>query len=163
MIKVGAATESDMKEKKARIEDALHAARAAAEEGVVPGGGVALLRCVEAVEAVRKKLKGDEKTGADIVARIFSAPMAQIAENAGHDGSVVVETARGKKGAVGLNASTGEYEDLLKAGILDPAKVTRSALQNAASVAGVLLTVETVVTELPKKDDDVRAPEGVVR
>jgi len=163
VIKVGAATESDMKEKKARIEDALHAARAAAEEGVVPGGGVALLRCAEAIDGVRKKLKGDEKTGADIVAKILSAPMAQIADNCGLDGSVVVETVRSKKGAVGLNASTGEYEDLLKAGILDPAKVTRTALQNAASVAGVLLTVETVVTELPKKDDETPAPEGVVR
>jgi chaperonin GroEL len=163
VIKVGAPTESDMKEKKARIEDALHAARAAAEEGVVAGGGVALLRCAEAVEGVRKKLKGDEKTGADIVAKVLSSPMAQIAENCGLDGSVVVETVRSKKGAVGLNASTGEYEDLLKAGILDPAKVTRTALQNAASVAGVLLTVETVVTELPKKEDEARAPEGVVR
>ncbi|MHC5053089.1 MAG: chaperonin GroEL [Planctomycetota bacterium] len=163
VIKVGAPTESDMKEKKARIEDALHAARAAAEEGVVAGGGVALLRCAEAVEGVRKKFKGDEKTGADIVAKVLSAPMAQIAENCGLDGSVVVETVRSKKGAVGLNASTGEYEDLLKAGILDPAKVTRTALQNASSVAGVLLTVETVVTELPKKEDEARAPEGVVR
>jgi chaperonin GroEL len=163
VIKVGAPTESDMKEKKARIEDALHAARAAAEEGVVPGGGVALIRCAEAVENVRKKVKGDEKTGADIIARVLSAPLAQIAENCGLDGSVVVETVRSKKGAVGFNAATGEYVDLLKAGILDPAKVTRTALQNAASVAGVLLTVETVVTELPKKDDDVKAPEGVVR
>jgi len=163
VVKVGAATESDMKERKARIEDALHAARAAAEEGVVPGGGVALLRCAEVIEGVRKKLKGDEKTGADIVTKILSAPMAQIADNCGLDGSVVVETVRSKKGAVGLNASTGEYEDLLKAGILDPAKVTRTALQNAASVAGVLLTVETVVTELPKKDDETPAPEGVVR
>ena len=163
VVKVGAATESDMKERKARIEDALHAARAAAEEGVVPGGGVALLRCAEVIEGVRKKLKGDENTGADIVTKILSAPMAQIADNCGLDGSVVVETVRSKKGAVGLNASTGEYEDLLKAGILDPAKVTRTALQNAASVAGVLLTVETVVTELPKKDDETPAPEGVVR
>ncbi len=163
VVKVGAPTESDMKEKKARIEDALHAARAAAEEGVVPGGGVALLRCAEAVEGVRKKLKGDEKTGAEIVARVLASPMAQIAENCGLDGSVVVETVRAKKGSFGFNAATGEYEDLLKAGILDPAKVTRTALQNAASVAGVLLTVETVVTELPKKDAEARAPEGVVR
>ena len=163
VVKVGAPTESDMKEKKARIEDALHAARAAAEEGVVPGGGVALLRCAEAVEGVRKKLKGDEKTGAEIVARVLASPMAQSAENCGLDGSVVVETVRAKKGSFGFNAATGEYEDLLKAGILDPAKVTRTALQNAASVAGVLLTVETVITELPQKDDEARAPEGVVR
>jgi len=163
VIKVGAPTESDMKEKKARIEDALHAARAAAEEGIVPGGGVALLRCTEAVEKARSKLKGDEKTGADIVTRALSAPMKQIAENAGLDGSVVVETVREKKGAVGFNADTCEYEDLMKAGILDPAKVARTALQNAASVAGVLLTVETVVTDLPKKDDDAPATEGVVR
>ena len=163
VIKVGAPTESDMKEKKARIEDALHAARAAAEEGVVPGGGVALLRTAEAVDKVRTKLRGDERTGADVVAKALSAPMKQIAENAGLDGSVVIETVRGKKAGVGLNADTCEYEDMIKAGILDPAKVTRSALQNAASVAGVLLTVETVVTELPKKDDETPAPEGVVR
>ncbi|MHC4201330.1 MAG: TCP-1/cpn60 chaperonin family protein, partial [Planctomycetota bacterium] len=163
VIKVGAPTEADRKEKKARIEDALHAARAAAEEGIVPGGGVALLRCAEAVEKARSKLRGDEKTGADIVARALSAPMKQIAENAGLDGSVVVETVREKKGPVGFNADTCEYEDLMKAGILDPAKVARTALQNAASVAGVLLTVETVVTDLPKKDDDAPATEGVVR
>jgi chaperonin GroEL len=163
VIRVGAPTESDMKEKKARIEDALHAARAAAEEGVVPGGGVALVRSAEAVEGARGKLKGDEKTGADIVARVLAAPLLQIAGNAGADGSVVVETVRQKDGNYGFNALTGEYGDLIKGGILDPAKVTRTALQNAASVAGVLLTAETVITEIPKKEDDVPAAEGVVR
>ncbi len=163
VVKVGAPTESDMKEKKARIEDALHAAHAAAEEGVVPGGGVALVNSAEAIEKARAKLRGDEKTGADIVARALSAPMKQIAENTGADGSVVVETVRGKKPGVGFNAATGVYEDMLKAGILDPAKVTRTALQNAASVAGILLTAETVVTDLPGKDDKTPAAEGVVR
>jgi chaperonin GroEL len=152
-----------MKEKKARIEDALHAARAAAEEGVVPGGGVALIRCAEAVDKVRSKLRGDEKTGADIVVKAIEEPMKQIAANCGHDGSVVVETVRSKKGNVGFNASSERYEDLMKAGIMDPAKVTRTALENAVSVAGVLLTVETAVTELPKKEDETPAPEGVVR
>jgi chaperonin GroEL len=163
VVRVGAPTESDMKERKARIEDALHAARAAAEEGVVPGGGVALIRCAEEIDQVRRKLKGDEKTGADIVFRALSAPARQIAENAGADGSVAVETIRSRKGAVGYNAQTGEYEDLVKAGILDPAKVTRTALENAASVAGLLLTVETVVAELPKKKEEAAAVEGAVR
>jgi len=163
VVKVGAPTESDMKEKKARIEDAMHAARAAAEEGIVPGGGVALLRCEEAVEELKAKLKGDERTGADIVARALSAPLSQIAENAGADGSVVVETVRAKKGNIGFNALTGEYEDMIKAGIIDPVKVVRTALQNAASVAGLLLTTETVITELPKKADEAPAVEGVVK
>ena len=163
VIRVGAPTESDMKEKKARLEDALHSARAAAEEGVVPGGGVALLRCTEAIDAVRSKLKGDAKTGADIIARSLSYPLRQIAENAGEEGSVAVENVRAKKGAYGFNAATGEYEDMMKAGILDPAKVTRTALQNAVSVAGLMLTVETVITDLPDKDDDEKAVEGAVR
>jgi chaperonin GroEL len=163
VVRVGAPTESDMKERKARIEDALHAARAAAEEGVVPGGGVTLLRCADAVEAVRNKLKGDEKTGADIVGKILSAPLIQIAENAGQDGSVVADTVRQKEGNYGYDALTGEYGDLMKAGILDPAKVTRTAIQNAASVAGILLTAETVITDIPDKDDKTTPTEGVVR
>jgi chaperonin GroEL len=163
VIRVGAPTESDMKERKARIEDALHSARAAAEEGVVPGGGVALVRCAEAIDAVRSKLKGDAKTGAEIVARALSYPLRQIAENAGEEGSVAVENVRAKKGAYGFNAATGEYEDMMKAGILDPAKVTRTALQNAVSVAGLMLTVETVITNLPEKDDDEKVVEGAVR
>ena len=163
VIRVGAPTESDMKEKKARIEDAMHAARAAAEEGVVPGGGVALVRCAEVIEEVIERLSGDEKTGARIIEKVADAPMRQIAENAGLDGSVVVETSRARKGNVGFNAETGQYEDMIKAGILDPTKVTRTALQNAASVAGVLLSVETVITGLPKKDDEAAPVEGVVR
>ncbi len=164
VIRVGAPTESDMKEKKARLEDALHSARAAAEEGVVPGGGVALIRCAESISPVRSKLKGDAKTGADIVARALSYPLRQIAENAGEEGSVAVETVKAKQGAYGFNAATGEYEDMIKAGILDPAKVTRTALQNAVSVAGLMLTVETVVTELPKKEDEGEAAvEGAVK
>jgi chaperonin GroEL len=163
VVRVGAPTESDMKEKKARIEDALHASRAAAEEGVVAGGGVALVRCADALGETVDSLEGDEKTGALIVQRALASPLRQIAENAGVDGSVAVETVRSRKGSVGFNAETGEYEDLVKAGILDPTKVTRTALQNAASVAGILLSAETVITELPKEDEDAPAAEGVVR
>ena len=163
VIRVGAPTESDMKEKKARIEDALHAARAAAEEGIVPGGGVTLLRCVETVEQVRDSLEGDERTGADIIAKILTTPVIQIAENAGQDGSVVAEAVRQGEGSFGYNALTGEYADLVEAGIIDPAKVTRTAIQNASSVAGILLTAETVITELPSKDDKAPEIEGVVR
>jgi len=150
-INVGAASEAEMKEKKARIEDALHATRAAIEEGVVPGGGVALVRCIEAVDAL--KLKGDEKTGAKIVAKALRMPCYWIADNAGAVGNIVVNKVAQGKGGFGYNADTDKYEDLISAGVLDPVKVTRIALQNAASVAGLLLTTDCVVTEQPKKDD----------
>jgi len=148
-INVGAGSEAEMKEKKARIEDALHATRAAIEEGIVPGGGVALVRCIEAVKAL--KLDGDEKTGADIVARALRMPCYWIAENAGAVGNLVVNKVAQGKGGFGYNADTDTYEDLLAAGVLDPMKVTRIALQNAASVAGLLLTTDCVVTEKPEK------------
>ena len=149
VVKVGAATEAEMKEKKARVEDAMHASRAAAEEGVVPGGGVALVRCSSVAEAVRSKARGDEKLGVDIVLKAIRAPLMTLAENSGLDGSVVaaeVEEAKDEK--YGYNALTGEYCDMIKAGIIDPAKVTRLALQNAASIATLLLTIETMVTEV---------------
>jgi len=149
-INVGAATETQMKEKKSRIEDALHACRAAAEEGIIPGGGVAYLRALEAVEKAKTRLRGEEKTGADILLKVLRAPAAQIAQNAGHDGSVVVDEILALGGNKGFNAAAGEYVDMLKAGIVDPTKVAKCALQNAASIAGLLLTSETLVTELPK-------------
>ena len=152
IINVGAATEAEMKEKKDRIEDALHASRAAAQEGVVVGGGVALLRCVESLEGARKKAKGDEKIGVDIIAEALVAPLHAIAENSGMSGSVVGAEVSERPQNEGYNAFSGQYEDLVKAGVIDPAKVTRSALQNAASIAGLLLTVETMVTELPSAD-----------
>lgn len=147
-INVGAASEAEMKEKKARIEDALHATRAAIEEGIVPGGGVALIRCIEAVKAL--KLSGDEKTGADIVANALRMPCYTIAENAGAVGNIVVNKVAQGKGSFGYNANKDKYEDLVEAGVIDPVKVTRIALQNAASVAGLLLTTDCVVTEKPK-------------
>ncbi len=149
VVSVGAATEAEMKEKKARVEDAMHASRAAAEEGVVPGGGVALLRSSAAVEAVRGKAKGDEKIGVDIILKAIRAPIATLAENSGLDGSVVAaEVEENKSDTFGFNALTGEYGDMLKAGVIDPAKVTRLALQNASSIATLLLTIETMVTEI---------------
>ena len=154
VVHVGAATEAEMKEKKARVEDALHATRAAVEEGIIPGGGVAPLRAVAAVEKVRTRARGDEKLGVDIVRRTLESPLKQIAENAGENGSVVVEEVRGKPTTVGFDANTGEFTDMFKAGIVDPTKVTRSALQNAASVAGLLLTTETMVTDYEKKKDE---------
>jgi chaperonin GroEL len=147
VINVGAATEIEMKEKKARVEDALHATRAAVEEGIVPGGGVALIRCIDAVNGM--KLVGDEAIGGKIVARAIEEPLRQLATNAGDEGAMVVQNVKGKKGSIGYNAETGEYEDLLKAGVIDPTKVTRAALQNAASVAGLLLTTEVLIAELP--------------
>ena len=150
VINVGAATEIEMKEKKARVEDALHATRAAVEEGIVPGGGVALIRCIDAVNAM--KLDGDEAIGSKIVARAIEEPLRQLATNAGDEGAMVVQNVKGKKGAVGYNAETGEYEDLLKAGVIDPTKVTRAALQNAASVAGLLLTTEVLIAEIPEPE-----------
>jgi chaperonin GroEL len=151
VIKVGAATETEMKERKARVEDALNATRAAVEEGIVPGGGVALLRCVPALEKL--KLEAEEKLGLAVVKRALEEPIRQIANNAGHEGSVVVERVKGEKGAFGFNAETEAYEDLTKAGVIDPTKVVRFALQNAASVASLLLTTEAMVAEKPKKKE----------
>ncbi|MBM4029264.1 MAG: chaperonin GroEL, partial [Planctomycetes bacterium] len=150
-INVGAATEAEMKEKKARIEDALHATRAAIEEGIVPGGGVALVRCMDAAQAV--KLTGDEKTGAAILARALRMPCYYIAYNAGATAHLVVNKVAEGKGAFGYNADTDTYEDLVQAGVIDPAKVTRIALQNAVSIAGLLLTTDCLVTEKPKKEE----------
>jgi len=147
IIRVGAATEAEMKERKARVEDAMHSARAAAEEGIVTGGGVALLRCRPAVEAAGKKAKGDEKVGVGLVLSALRAPIAALAENSGLDGSVVAAEVEEREGDMGFNALTGEYGDLMKAGVIDPLKVTRSALSNAASIATLLLTAETIVTE----------------
>jgi chaperonin GroEL len=150
VINVGAATETEMKEKKARVEDALHATRAAVEEGIVPGGGVALIRCLGTLENV--KVEGDEQIGVEIVKRSVEYPARVLADNAGVEGSVVVQEVKKRKGNDGYNVATGEYEDLVKAGVVDPKKVTRSALQNAASIAGLLLTTECLVTEIPEKE-----------
>jgi chaperonin GroEL len=151
VINVGAATEAEMKEKKARVEDALHATRAAVEEGIVAGGGVALLRCAKAIDGV--KLEGDEAIGAQIVRRAIESPIRMLCANAGVEGAVVVGQILENKGNYGYNVATGEYEDLVKAGVVDPTKVTRTALQNAASIAGLLLTTECMITELPEKKE----------
>lgn len=151
VIRVGAATETEMKEKKARVEDALNATRAAVEEGIVPGGGVALLRCIPALEKL--DLKGEESFGVNIVKRALEEPLRQIANNAGHEGSVVVSEVKAKNGSFGFNAETEVYEDLTEAGVIDPTKVVRFALQNAASVASLLLTTEAMVAEKPKKKE----------
>jgi chaperonin GroEL len=151
IIRVGAATEADMKQKKGRVEDALHATRAAVAEGILPGGGVALIRAISAVEDMAKKLHGDEKAGAEIVERALEKPVRILAENSGQDGAVVADEVRirGEKSFnVGFNALTGDYEDMIKAGIIDPTKVTRSALQNAASIAGLMLTTEVMITRI---------------
>jgi chaperonin GroEL len=160
IIKVGAATEVELKEKKHRIEDAVQTTKAAVEEGVVPGGGVALLRAQDAVLASAGKLEGDDATGARMVARALEEPLKQIAVNAGYEGGVVVEKVRGLSGAEGLNAATGDYEDLVKAGITDAAKVTRSALQNAASIAALFLTTEAVVADKPEEKPAMPAGGG---
>jgi chaperonin GroEL len=149
VIRVGAATEVEMKEKKARVEDAMHATRAAVEEGIVPGGGVALVRAANALEDL--DVPEEEKVGVQIVRRAMEEPARRIAMNAGHDGSVVLEKIRAGKGAFGFNAQTEQFEDLMKAGIIDPTKVVRTALQNAASVAGLLLTTEAMVAEKPEE------------
>jgi chaperonin GroEL len=149
VINVGAATEAEMKEKKARVEDALHATRAAVEEGIVPGGGVALVRGIQALSKVT--LEGEEQLGLNLIKRALEEPIRQIANNAGFEGSVVVQKVMDGKGNFGFNAETGEYEDLVKAGIIDPTKVTRFALQNAASVAGLLMTTEAMVAEKPEE------------
>ena len=164
IIRVGAATEAAMLEKKARVEDALHATRAAVEEGIVAGGGVAYLRAIPAVEAIREKLRGDEKAGVDIIARALEAPIRQIAKNSGVDGSVVASEVKEKPATVGFDANVSEYVDMIKAGIIDPTKVCKQALQNAASLAGLLLTTEALVTEIKEEEDKEAAPvEGVVR
>jgi chaperonin GroEL len=151
VINVGAATESEMKEKKMRVEDALHATRAAVEEGIVAGGGVALIRCISAIEAV-KTSNEDEAIGVGIIKRAVESPLRALAANAGEEGSVIVDKVKKSKGNEGYNVATGQYEDLVKAGVVDPKKVTRSALQNAASIAGLLLTTECLITDLPEKD-----------
>jgi len=163
IISVGAGTETEMKQKKARVEDALHATRAAVEEGIVPGGGVALLRCREAVEKARGQAKGDEKIGVDIVLHALEAPIRQIAENGGIDGAVVADEVADKPVNVGYDANSGEYVDMIKAGIIDPVKVVRVALTNAASISGLLLTTEALVTNLEKDEAKKRRIEGSVR
>jgi chaperonin GroEL len=149
VINVGAATETEMKEKKARVEDALHATRAAVEEGIVPGGGVALIRSQKALDTL--KVTGDEAVGAQIVRRAIEQPLRTLADNAGLEGALIVSETKRRKGAEGLNIATGEWTDLVKAGVVDPTKVTRSALQNAASISGLLLTTEALITEIPEK------------
>jgi chaperonin GroEL len=176
IVSVGAETEADMKQKKARVEDALHATRAAVEEGILPGGGVALLRCREIVEgllsgALKDKdgktvvpaAKGDEKIGVDIVARCLDAPLRQIADNCGIDGSVVADEVAQKSKNQGYDANAGKYVDLVKAGVIDPVKVVRSALSNAASIASLLLTTEALVTNFEAEDKEKRDVEGAVR
>ncbi len=159
VIKVGAATETEMKEKKAHVEDAMHATKAAVEEGIVPGGGVALLRCVKVLDSL--KLDHDQKVGADIVRRAIEAPIRWIANNAGVEGSIVVQKVKeSKETGFGYNAATDTYEDLVKAGVIDPTKVVRSALQNASSIASLLLTTEAMVSEIPEEKKEAPMPQG---
>ncbi|HVP63532.1 MAG TPA: chaperonin GroEL [candidate division Zixibacteria bacterium] len=159
VIKVGAATETEMKEKKARVEDAMHATRAAVEEGIVPGGGVALVRCIDAVEGL--KLEGDEQIGANIIRRALEEPLRQIVGNAGEEGAVVIGKIRDHKDKnFGYNAQTGEFADLVKAGVIDPTKVTRTALQNAGSIAALMLTTEALVSEIPEDKKEAPMPGG---
>jgi chaperonin GroEL len=158
VIKVGAATETEMKEKKARVEDAMHATKAAVEEGIVPGGGVALLRAQKAIESL--KASGDEAVGVAIVRRSLEEPLRQIAGNAGFEGAVVVAKVREMKAEEGFNALSDEYENLVEAGVIDPTKVVRSALQNAASIASLLLTTEALVSEIPEDKEEKGAPMG---
>jgi chaperonin GroEL len=158
VINVGAATETEMKEKKARVEDALHATRAAVEEGIVPGGGVALIRAQSALDTL--KLSGDEAIGAGIIRRAIEQPLRTLADNAGQEGAIIVQEVKKRSGSEGYNVATGEYVDLIKAGVVDPAKVTRSALQNAASISGLLLTTEALITEVPEKEKAPAMPAG---
>jgi chaperonin GroEL len=158
VINVGAATETEMKEKKARVEDALHATRAAVEEGIVPGGGVAFIRAQKVLDALA--VEGDEKIGLEIVRRAIEQPLRTLADNAGKEGALVVQEVKRRKGNEGYNVATAEYEDLVKAGVLDPTKVTRTALQNAASISGLLLTTEALVTEIPEKEKTPSMPPG---
>ncbi len=150
VINVGAATEVEMKEKKARVEDALHATRAAVEEGIVPGGGVVFLRTLPALDKL--KLEGDENIGVSIVRKALEEPIRLIAENSGAEGSIVVNRVKGEKGSFGFNAETGQYEDLMASGVIDPAKVSRIALENAASISSLLITTECIVSERPEKE-----------
>jgi chaperonin GroEL len=159
VINVGAATETEMKEKKARVEDALHATRAAVEEGIVPGGGVALLRCKNALDELN--LRGDEKIGISIIRRALEEPIRQISENAGQEGSVIVQKAVSEKTTVGYNAETDKFEDMIQAGIIDPTKVTRTALQNAASIAGLMITTEALVSDIPEEEKAPAMPAGM--
>lgn len=163
IVSVGASSEADMKQKKARVEDALHATRAAVEEGILPGGGVALIRCKEAVESARSGAKGDEKIGVGIVAGVLDAPMRQIADNCGLDGSVVADEVSQKPKNTGYDANNGEYVDMFKAGIIDPAKVVKTALTNAASISGLILTTEALVTNFDSKDQDKKGVVGSIR
>ncbi|MBE0461615.1 MAG: chaperonin GroEL [Candidatus Aminicenantes bacterium] len=156
LIKVGAATETELKEKKARVEDAMHATKAAVEEGIVPGGGVALIRCQKILEAL--KFNDDRQLGVSIVKKAIEEPLKQIAANAGHEGAIVAEKVKEKEGNIGFNALTEKYEDLIKCGVLDPTKVVRTALQNAASIAGVLLTTEGLVADLPEEEKGPKYP-----
>ena len=158
VINVGAATETEMKEKKARVEDALHATRAAVEEGIVPGGGVALIRAQKVLESL--KLTGDEEIGLQIIKRAIEAPLRQLADNAGQEGALIVAEVKKRSGNEGYNVATGEYVDLVKAGVVDPTKVTRSALQHASSISGLLLTTEAIITEMPAKDTGPSMPPG---
>ncbi|HKP03012.1 MAG TPA: chaperonin GroEL [Chthoniobacterales bacterium] len=159
VINVGAATETEMKEKKARVEDALHATRAAVEEGIVPGGGVALIRAQKSIDNL-KDLEGDEKVGVAIIRRAIEEPLRQLADNAGQEGALIVQEVKARKGNEGYNVATDKYEDLVKAGVVDPTKVTRSALQNAASISGLLLTTEAIITEMPEKEKGGGMPPG---
>ena len=159
VINVGAATETEMKEKKARVEDALHATRAAVEEGIIPGGGVALLRCISAVD--NAKLEGDEKTGGSIIKRVLEDPARQIVENAGLEGSVVVQRIKEEKTNVGYDADKGEYTDMIQAGVIDPTKVTRTALQNAASISSLMITTEAMITDIPEEEKAPPMPGGM--
>jgi chaperonin GroEL len=158
VINVGAATETEMKEKKARVEDALNATRAAVEEGIVPGGGVALVRCLYVLEKMR--IKADQKQGVKVVMRAIEEPLRQIANNAGLEGSVVIDKVKSAKGPFGYNADTDTYEDLIKAGVIDPTKVVRLALQNAASVASLMLTTQAMVADKPEEKQEMMPPGG---
>jgi chaperonin GroEL len=155
VIKVGAATETEMKEKKARVEDAMHATKAAVEEGIVPGGGVALLRAGKALESLRSK--GDQRLGVNIIRRAIEEPMRWIASNAGQEGSIVVQRVKEMDAESGFNAQTDTYENLVQAGVIDPAKVVRSALQNASSIASLLLTTEALVSDIPEEKKESAA------
>jgi chaperonin GroEL len=161
VIRVGAATEVEMKEKKDRVDDAQHATAAAVEEGILPGGGVAFIRCIPAVNSLLESLEGDEKTGARIIARSLSAPLRQIAENAGLEGAIILQQVEKLPETHGYNALTEEYVDMIKAGILDPMKVARCALENAASIAGMLLTTEAIVAEIPEEKSAPAMPAGM--
>ena len=163
IVSVGASSEADMKQKKARVEDALHATRAAVEEGILPGGGTALLRCKEAVEGALSGAKGDEKIGVRILASVLDAPLRQIADNCGLDGSVVADEISRKSKATGYDANSGEYVDMIKAGIIDPTKVVKTALINAASIAGLMLTTEALVTNYDSKNQDKKGVAGSIR